>query len=126
MELKEIRKKKIKEMKVKINSPIKPMEVTDNTFEEIKNKYTLFILDCWAEWCPPCKMIAPMIEKLAEDFKGKIAFGKLNVDNNSLVPQKYGIMSIPTLLVFKGGKLVDQIVGAMPYEILSSKVKGYL
>ncbi len=104
----------------------KPIETTDGTFDENIKKHSVFILDCWAEWCPPCKMIAPFIEKLAEEHKGKVVFGKMNVDENKQIPSKYKIMSIPTLLVFKNGELIDTIVGAMPYEVLNSKVKKYL
>jgi len=126
MELEEIRKKKMEELKAKINFPNKPIEITDNIFDDIKKKYSFLIIDCWAEWCPPCKIIAPMIEKLAEEHKGKIVFGKLNVDENRLTPTRYGIRSIPTLLVFKNGELIDRIIGAMPYEVLNSKIKNYL
>ena len=104
----------------------KTIEITDNNFEENMKKHDLFVVDCWAEWCMPCRMVGPMIEKLAEEHDGKIVFGKLNVDHNSTVPQKYQIMSIPTLLVFKDGELVDRIVGAMPYDVLNTKIKGYL
>ena len=104
----------------------KVIKVTDKTFEDSKKNYPLFIIDCWAEWCMPCRMITPMIERLAEEHDGKITFGKLNVDENRSVSEKYEIMSIPTLLVFRDGKLIDKIIGAMPYEVLNSKVKGYL
>ena len=126
MELEEIRKEKIRKMKEKMKTSNKPIEITDNNFEETKKKYPLFIVDCWAEWCMPCRMMGPMIEKLAKEHDGKVFFGKLDVDHNGAVPQKYQIMSIPTLLVFKNGELVDRIVGAMPYEILNTKIKGYL
>jgi thioredoxin 1 len=126
MELEEIRKKKMEEMKAKINSPNKPIEINDGNFEEIKKKYSLFIIDCWAEWCMPCKIIEPMIERLAKEHNGKIVFGRLNVDKNRLTPTKYRIMSIPTLLVFKNGELIDKIIGAMPYDVLNSKIKLYL
>jgi len=126
MELEEIRKKKMEEMKAKMNSPKKPIEITDNTFDESRKKYPLLVVDCWAEWCPPCKIIAPMIEEMAKEHDGKIVFGKMNVDKNRSIPTKYGIMSIPTLLVFKNGELVDKIIGAMPYGALNSKVKSYI
>lgn len=104
----------------------KTIEINDDNFEEIIKSHPLFILDCWADWCMPCRMIAPMVERLAEEHTGKVVFGKMNVDQNSTIPQHYEVMSIPTLLVFKNGKLIDRIIGAMPYETLNSKIKGYL
>ncbi|MFH1474200.1 MAG: thioredoxin domain-containing protein [Candidatus Aenigmatarchaeota archaeon] len=106
--------------------PDKRIEITDSTFEESKKKYPLFILDCWAARCPPCRIMIPIVEKLVEEHKGKVVFGELDVDKNMAVPTKYGIMSIPTFLVFKNGELIDKMVGAMPYEALNSKIKNYL
>ena len=126
MGLEEIRKKKLEEMKARMNFPNKPIEITDNTFDDIKKKYPFLIVDCWAIWCTPCLMMAPMLEKLAKEHNGKIVFGKLNVDKNRAIPTKYGIGGIPTLLVFKNGELIDRIVGVMPYETLNSKIKNYL
>lgn len=104
----------------------KPVEVTDATFEEVIRKHPLVVVDCWAAWCGPCRMLAPVIEAMAEDYAGKILFGKLNVDENLEVSKHYEIMSIPTLLVFKNGKLVDKIIGAMPREVLEPKIKMHL
>ena len=104
----------------------KPVEVTDSTFEETIQKASLVVVDCWAAWCGPCRMVAPIIEELAKDFAGKILFGKLNVDHNKKVAMQYGIMSIPTLLVFKNQKLVDRIVGAMPRQVLEPKITHHL
>jgi thioredoxin 1 len=126
MELEEIRKKKLEELKSRMNFPNEPIEITDNTFDDIKKKYPFLIVDCWAIWCTPCLIIAPMLEKLAKEHNGKIVFGRLNVDKNRITPTKYGIMSIPTLLVFKDGELIDRIIGAMPYDALNSKIKSYL
>ncbi len=111
---------------MEIDFPNKPIKITDNRFDEIKEKYPLVIVDCWAPWCPPCKIIAPIIEKLAEEHKGEIIFGKLNIDENKITPTKYEIKSIPTLLVFKNGELIDRIIGAVPYEALNSKIENYL
>ena len=123
-----LRDEKEKVIGIFMNSefPNRAITVTDSTFDDAKKKYPLLIVDCWAEWCPPCKMIAPMIEKLAEEHQGKIVFGKMNVDENRIVPGSFDVMSIPTLLVFRHGELVDKIIGAMPYDVLNSKVKGYL
>jgi thioredoxin len=92
-----------------------PVVVTDETFEdEVEKSTTPVLLDCWATWCGPCKMLAPTIEKLADELAGKIKVAKLDVDENPKTAMKLEIMSIPTLLVYKDGKIVDQLVGAQP------------
>ena len=122
----ELRKKTSEtEKKKKLNSN-KPVEVTDATFKEITHEHPLVVVDCWASWCPPCRMVAPIIEEMARDYAGRILFGKLNVDENQEVAMQYHIMSIPTLLVFKNGKLMDRIVGAMPRQMLEPKITRYL
>lgn len=104
----------------------KPVEMTDATFKETIQNHSLVVVDCWAPWCGPCRMIAPVIEELARDYAGKILFGKLNVDENREVSAQYDIMSIPTLLVFKKGKLVDTIIGAMPRQTLEQRITRHL
>lgn len=104
----------------------KPVEVTDSTFKETIESHPLVVVDCWAPWCGPCRMVAPIIEELARDYAGKILFGKLNVDENQRIAAHYQIMGIPTLLVFSHGKLVDTIVGALPKQMLEPKIKCYL
>ncbi|MDH5437754.1 MAG: thioredoxin [Candidatus Bathyarchaeota archaeon] len=104
----------------------KPVEVTDATFKETIQNHPLVVVDCWATWCGPCRMIAPVIEEMARDHAGRILFGKLNVDENQEVATQYEIMSIPTLLVFRNGKLVDRIVGVMPRQMLEPKITRYL
>jgi thioredoxin 1 len=104
----------------------KPVELTDATFLETIKKYPDLVVDCWAPWCGPCRFVSPIIEELARDYAGKILFGKLNVDQNPIVARQYGIMSIPTLLVFKDGELVDRIVGAMPKRTLEAKIGRHL
>jgi len=103
----------------------KPMQVTDATFKEIIRNHPLVVVDCWAPWCAPCYMVAPVVEEMARDYAGRILFGKLNVDENREVATRYQIMGIPTLLVFKNGKLVDRIVGAMPRQTLEPKIIRY-
>jgi thioredoxin 1 len=100
----------------------KPITVTDATFKETVENNAAVVVDCWAPWCGPCRMIGPIVEELAKDYRGKILFGKLNVDENCEVSAEYQIMSIPTLLVFKNGKLVDRIVGAMPKPMLEQRI----
>ena len=84
------------------------------------------LIDFWAVWCGPCRMIAPIVEEIAGEYQGKVKIGKLDVDNNPDVAGKYGIRSIPTLLIFKGGKIVDQIVGAVPKTMITSKLNAQL
>jgi len=99
-------------------------EVTEGNFEQEVIKSPLpVVLDFWAPWCKPCQMIAPLTEKLAEDFKGRVKFCKLNVDENPKLASKYGVMSIPLLLFFRKGQPVDQVVGAVTESKLKPKVQ---
>ena len=100
----------------------KTIEITDNNFEEIINSEKPVLVDFWAEWCGPCKMIGPVVEELAGDYEGKAVVGKVDVDANPVVSAKFGIRSIPTLLVFKNGEIVDKQVGAVPKGVLSQKL----
>ena len=131
-ELEKIKRAKLEELKHRVfekqaNPALdKPIEVTDATFKEITHDHSVVVIDCWAPWCGPCRMVAPIIEELAQDYAGRITFGKLNVDENPEVATQHGIMSIPTLLVFKNGQLVDRIVGAMPRQTLEPKIVRYL
>ena len=104
-----------------------PVEITDANFEQevIKSDIPVLI-DFWAVWCGPCKLIAPTVEEIANDYQGKVKVGKLDVDNNQMVATKFGIRSIPTLLIFKGGKIVDQIVGAVPKSAIIQKLDAHL
>lgn len=109
-----------------ITYPDKPVVVTDSTVDSAASQYPIFILDCWAEWCGPCRMVAPVLEEMAREMKGKAVFGKLNVDENMQTANKYRISAIPTLLIFKNGKLVDKLVGALPKATLAGKIQKYL
>jgi len=102
------------------------LELTESNFDQVVKDYPLLVVDCWAEWCAPCKKVAPVIEELAEDYQGKITFAKLNVDYNPSAVARYQLMSIPTLLIFKNGELVDQEVGAMPKTVLESVLVRYI
>ena len=104
----------------------KALEITDSNFNEIVTENKTVLIDFWAEWCGPCRMIAPMIEELAGEYNGKAIIGKLDVDNNQESSVKFGVRSIPTLLVFKDGELVDRHVGAVPKETLSKSIDSNL
>ena len=104
----------------------KIIELTDETFTANVQNHPLVVVDCWAPWCGPCHMVAPIIEEMARDYTGRILFGKLNVDENQNVAMQYEIMSIPTLLVFKEGKLMDRIIGALPRRMLEPKITRYI
>jgi thioredoxin 1 len=132
--LQRIKKKKLEELKKKyLNGgktmekkwPDTPIQLMDADIDENIRKYPTIVIDCWAPWCGPCRMIGPIIEELAKEMQGKITFGKLNVDENPQTSMKYSIMSIPTMLVFKNSQLVERIVGAMPKEMLLQKLKQY-
>ena len=103
------------------------IEISDKDFEQQVLKSSLsVVVDFWAPWCGPCRMIGPIVEKLSEEFKGKLKFCKVNVDENQQLASKYKVMSIPTLIFFKNGQLIDQSMGAVPEKTLRSKVQGLL
>lgn len=109
-----------------VDVPSAPLVLTDRTFDQAIAKYPVLVVDCWAEWCGPCRMVAPVIEALAHDYEGRIAFGKLDVDGNRAVAERYRIMSIPTLLIFKGGALAGTKVGALPRDMLEAELLKYV
>jgi len=104
-----------------------PIKVTDGTFAEmVVDSDQLVLVDFWAEWCGPCKMIAPVLEELAQELDGQLVIGKLDIDENQDTAMAFGVMSIPTLLLFKGGEPVDRIVGYQPKPQLMARLKSHL
>ncbi|MBS1490876.1 MAG: thioredoxin [Bacteroidetes bacterium] len=102
----------------------KTMELTDSNFDEVIKSDKPVLVDFWAEWCGPCKMIGPLVEELANDYEGKAIIAKLNVDENPQATARFGVRNIPTLLVFKNGQVVDKQVGAVPKSVLASKLQA--
>lgn len=116
-ELEKLRQKKLKELMEKMSgkqTPSKPVEVNSKNFSEILTSNENVVVDFYADWCAPCKMVAPIIEELAREYTGKVVFAKLNTDENVEIAQRFGISAIPTVIFFKNGKAVDQIIGALP------------
>lgn len=107
-------------------NPDYPVILSTANFDKAIKKYPNLVIDCWAEWCAPCHMVHPIIENLAKKYQGKIAFAKLDIDTNREIAERFGIMSIPTLLVFKNEQNVDSILGAMPENVLEEKIRKHL
>ena len=106
---------------------MKPIEITDENFEaEVINSDKPVIIDFWAVWCGPCKIIAPVVEELADEYDGKVKVGKLDVDSNQQTSIKFGVRSIPTLLIFNDGKLADTIIGAVPKASIVEKLNAVI
>ena len=137
IEIERIKERKMREMEEEIKATKgsgkeglgaidQPLTMGDNNFVETVRKYPVVVVDCWAPWCGPCKMIAPVIEELAKEYAGKVVFGKLNVDDNPKTATEFAIMAIPTLFIFKHGEPVDVVQGAVPKQYLEAKVKEWL
>lgn len=100
-----------------------PIDVTDASLAQFANANGVAVVDVWAEWCGPCRIVGPIVDQLAKEMHGRVAFAKLDADTNPRTMQKYGILGIPTLLVFKNGKHVDNIVGALPKPQLAARIE---
>ncbi len=105
---------------------MKPIELTDKTFDGEIKKNSIVVVDFWASWCAPCRFLSPIVEELAKDYDGKITFGKVDVDANQQVSAEYNITSIPTVIMFKNGKVADMSIGAVPKAMLEAKLKKLL
>jgi thioredoxin 1 len=131
-ELEAIKHKKLVELKKeaaikeKLSSITEPIVLTDSTFANEVTKYPLMLVDFWAPWCGPCRMVSPIIEQLLREYSDRVAFGKVNVDENQRIAASFGIQSIPTLMIFKGSKAVDVIIGAMPKAQIEMKLRQHL
>lgn len=131
-ELEKIKRKKLEEMMKRQDAPATPpppsapVTVTDDTIDATVQQYPLVLVDFWAAWCGPCKMIAPVIDAMAADYAGKVVFAKLNVDENQGSAMRFQAMSIPTLILFKDANPVDRIVGAVPRATLEARIQKFL
>ena len=102
------------------------LQITDANFEELLGTGTPMVLDFWAEWCGPCRMVSPIIDELAQEYEGRVTIGKMNVDENDDVVGRFGIRNIPTVIFFKNGEMVDKIVGATSKDKFKEKVVSLL
>jgi thioredoxin 1 len=131
-ELEAIKQKKLAELqraasaRATMSGLAEPVVLTDANFASEVSKYPIMLVDFWAPWCGPCRMVGPIVEQLAREYSGRVAFGKLNVDDNQMVAGSFGIQSIPTMMIMKAGKVVDVIVGALPKAQIESKLKQHL
>ena len=131
-ELEAIKQKKLAELqkaasaKAMMSSLTAPVTLTDANFKSGIAKYPILLVDFWAPWCGPCRIVSPIIEQLARDYSGRVAFGKVNVDENQMIAASHGIQSIPTMMSFKGGKAVDTLIGALPKAQIEVKLKQQL
>lgn len=98
------------------------LEITDSNFKELVGKDQVTLIDLWAEWCGPCRQMGPIIDELSTDYAGRVQVGKLNVDDNPVVPSNHNVRGIPTFLIFKKGELVDKVVGAVPKAALAARI----
>jgi thioredoxin 1 len=117
---------KIASAKAMMSALTEPVVLTDSNFKGEVAKYPVMLVDFWAPWCGPCRMVSPIIEQLAREYSGKVAFGKVNVDENQMIAGSFGIQSIPTMMIFKNGKAVDVMIGALPKAQIEMKLKQQL
>jgi thioredoxin 1 len=133
-EIQSLREKKLVELMRRTRAQLqseekyngKPITLSDATFSSEISKYPVMVVDFWAAWCGPCRTVAPIIAQLAKEYSGRVAFGKLNVDENPLTSSEFQVESIPTLLIFRDGEPVDGIIGAAPKHQIESKLKPHL
>jgi len=128
-ELEAIRQKRMQDLQHSLEQkqyPSSTVTINDAMFDEFVSKYSLVLVDCWAPWCGPCRMLSPVLDELASEMQGKVVFGKLNVDEEKMNAVKFGITSIPAMLIFKEGKFVDKLIGAVPKQNIIQKLQPYM
>lgn len=106
--------------------PAKPVELTDNNFGSVVGSNRVVVVDFWAPWCAPCRIVSPVLEELASEMAGQATFAKLNVDDNPMISQQFGIQGIPTIMVFKDGEPVDGLVGAAPKQMIEARIRPHI
>ena len=122
-DLQRIREERLRELEAGLLGDTgRVVEISDTTFQDAMKKHPFLVIDVWAEWCGPCRMVAPVIEDLAREFAGSVTFGKCNVDQNPTIAASFSVAAIPTLLFFSNGMLVDRVVGALPKEAIKARV----
>lgn len=127
-EAERIKKKMTKELmedQTTSDFPDDPIKVTDDDFQDTIQNYPLVLVDFWAGWCGPCKMMEPVLEELAQEYQGDLVIAKMNVDENSRIPGQFQVSSIPTMVLFKDGEQVERMMGALPKEQLKQKIEQY-
>jgi thioredoxin 1 len=131
-ELEAIKQKKLAELqkaasaRATMSGLTEPVVLTDANFASEVARYPIMLVDFWAPWCGPCRMVGPIIEQLAREYSGRVAFGKMNVDESQTIASSFGIQSIPTMMILKSGKVVDVMVGALPKAQIEMKLKQHL
>ncbi len=128
--IEEIRKKMAEQIMTskapKPEANAQPQTLTDGTFQSFVSSPALTVVDFWAVWCAPCRFVSPIIEELSKKYAGKVQFGKLNVDENQMTSSRFGIRSIPTIMLFKNGRPVDVVIGAVPKNQIESKILQHM
>jgi thioredoxin 1 len=128
-DIESIRQKRMQQLQESLEKkgyPSDPVTINDASFDEFVSKYPLVLVDCWAPWCGPCRMLSPVLDELAVEMQGTVVFGKLNVDEEKMNAVKFGITSIPAMLIFKNGEFVDKVIGAVPKQNIIQKLQPYI
>jgi thioredoxin 1 len=132
-ELRKIRMKKMQEMQESAQKkaeglewPDRPVRITDMDFKSTIKGYPLVVIDFWAPWCGPCRIVGPIIDELSKEYKGRVVFAKMNVDQNPIIASTMHVMGIPTLMIFKDGNIVQRVSGALPKKYMKQMIDKYL